>query len=121
VERDLLTSAVQNLLQNAFKFTKTKSTVMLRAYAVADRVKIDVEDRCGGLPPEFAGIMFLPFTQAGTDKSGVGLGLAISRRGVMANKGFLNVDDLPGVGCIFSIDLPRHEWRSGTAATTPLR
>jgi hypothetical protein len=36
----------------------------------------------------------------------VGLGLSISRRGVEANGGKLNVKDVPGSGCIFTIDLP---------------
>jgi signal transduction histidine kinase len=51
--------------------------------------------------------MFLPFTQNGADKSGVGLGLSICRRSVEANNGVLSVRDLPGSGCVFTIDLPR--------------
>ncbi len=47
-DRDLLSSAVGNLLQNAFKFTHQNSSVTLRAYAAADRILIDVEDNCGG-------------------------------------------------------------------------
>jgi hypothetical protein len=38
------------LLDNAFKFTRRKTAVSLRAYAVGDRILIDVEDHCGGLP-----------------------------------------------------------------------
>jgi signal transduction histidine kinase len=53
--------------------------------------------------------MFLPFVQTGDDRSGLGLGLDISRRGVEANNGFLRVRDVPGTGCIFTIDLPRHK------------
>jgi signal transduction histidine kinase len=52
--------------------------------------------------------MFLPFTQGDADKSGVGLGLSICRRCVEANNGILSVRDLPGSGCVFTIDLPRH-------------
>ena len=52
--------------------------------------------------------MFQPFTQAGTDRSGLGLGLSISRRSVTANDGVLRVRDIPGTGCIFTIELPRH-------------
>src|SRR6185369_5655220 len=49
VDRDLLFSAIGNLLQNAFKFSAHKFEVSLNAYAVGNRVLIDVEDSCGGL------------------------------------------------------------------------
>ncbi|MCL1634147.1 HAMP domain-containing histidine kinase [Luteimonas sp. SX5] len=107
-DRDLLLSALGNLLQNAFKFTHAHSEVTLNAYAMADRILIDVEDHCGGLPPGDAEKMFLPFTQSGEDKSGLGLGLSISRRSVEANDGILSVRNIPGTGCVFTIDLPRH-------------
>lgn len=107
-DRDLLLSALGNLLQNAFKFTHAHSEVTLNAYAVADRVLIDVEDNCGGLPTGAADTMFLPFTQGGTDRSGLGLGLSISKRSIEANGGILSVRDVPGTGCVFTIDLPRH-------------
>ena len=69
---------------------------------------IDVKDNCGGLQPGAAEQMFKPFTQRNEDKSGVGLGLSIAKRGVEANGGILSVRDLPGVGCVFTIDLPRY-------------
>ncbi len=109
-DRDLLFSALGNLLQNAFKFTQLRSDVLLRAHAEGDRVLIDVEDHCGGLPPGAAETMFLPFTQNSADKSGLGLGLAICRRSVEANNGILRVRDVPGTGCVFTIDLPRQSW-----------
>jgi signal transduction histidine kinase len=107
-DRQVLAAAVGNLLQNAFKFTHDGTQVTLNAYSSADRILIDVEDHCGGLPPGDAEKMFLPFTQEGEDRSGLGLGLSISRRSVEANKGIISVRNVPGVGCVFTIDLPRH-------------
>jgi signal transduction histidine kinase len=107
-DRELLFSAVHNLLQNAFKFTEQQSDVTLRALACEDRILIEVEDNCGGLGAGVAEKMFIPFTQSGTDRSGLGLGLAICRRSVEANRGVLSVRNLPGSGCVFTIDLPRH-------------
>jgi signal transduction histidine kinase len=104
---EMLAAAVGNLLQNAFKFTKHRTDVRLRAYVHEDRVLIDVEDRCGGLPAGAAERIFLPFAQNGADRSGLGLGLDISRRSIEANDGVLRVRDVPGTGCIFTIDLPR--------------
>lgn len=107
-DRDLLLSAVGNLLQNAFKFTRPHGNVTLNAYAVADRIVIDVEDSCGGLPPGDTETMFKPFMQAGPDRSGLGLGLSISRLSVEVNGGVITVRDVPGSGCVFTIELPRH-------------
>ena len=110
VDRDMLLAALGNLLQNAFKFTKSGTEVSLAVHAVADRILFDVEDHCGGLPPGSAERMLLPFTQLGADKSGLGLGLAICKRSVEANNGILRVRDLPS-GCVFTIDLPRNAVR----------
>jgi signal transduction histidine kinase len=102
------------LLQNAFKFTHSGSEVLLKVYAMAERILIEVEDKCGGLPPGNVETMFLPFAQSGADRSGLGLGLSISRRSVEANLGTLNVRDVPASGCVFTIDLPRHSLVVGT-------
>jgi signal transduction histidine kinase len=107
-DRDLLLSAVGNLLQNAFKVTRSRTEVTLNAYAVADRILIDVEDGCGGLPPGDTERMFKPFIQNAADKTGLGLGLSIARLSVDANGGILSVRNIPGTGCVFTIDLPRH-------------
>jgi signal transduction histidine kinase len=107
-DRDLLFSAVANLLQNAFKFTAHRTEVALNVYATADRIRLDVEDNCGGWPAGDAGRMFRPFAQGTENKSGLGLGLSICRRGVEANHGVLRARNLPGTGCVFTIDLPRH-------------
>jgi signal transduction histidine kinase len=108
VDREMLLAAVGNLLQNAFKFTRRHTEVSINAYAAADRIRIDVEDHCGGLPPGAAEDMFLPFKQSGKDRSGLGLGLTICRRSVEANNGVLSVRDVAGSGCVFTIELPRH-------------
>jgi signal transduction histidine kinase len=106
-DRQMLGSAVSNLLQNAFKFSRLDGTVSLTARAAGDRVLIEVEDQCGGLPDRRAEELFRPFEQRGSDRTGLGLGLSISRRAVQANDGTLGVRNLPGKGCVFTIDLPR--------------
>ncbi len=107
-DRDLLLSALGNLLQNAFKFTRGGSEVTLNAYAIADRILIDVEDSCGGLPPGATETMFKPFTQSSSNRSGLGLGLSIAKRSVEASSGVLSVRNIPGRGCVFTVTLPRH-------------
>lgn len=105
--RDLLLAALANLLHNAFKFTHPHSEVTLNAYALGDRILIDIKDHCGGLPPGNAEKMFTPFTQRGEDKTGLGLGLSIARQSVSADEGLLSVTNMPGIGCTFTISLPR--------------
>jgi len=106
--RELLLGALTNLLQNAFKFTRPHTAVSLNAYADGGgAVFIDVEDHCGGLAPGASEIMFRPFTRSHGDAGGLGLGLTIARETVEAAGGTLNVRDLPGVGCIFTMQLRR--------------
>jgi len=106
-DRSILAATVANLLQNAFKFTRPGTIVTLRGSATADRVLIEVEDECGGLPDGDVDNLFQPFEQRGADRAGVGLGLAISRWGAEANSGRIYARNLPDHGCIFTIDLPR--------------
>jgi signal transduction histidine kinase len=106
--RDLLYSSVMNLLQNAFKFTHLHTEVTLDAYAESDRILLDVKDHCGGLPGGAAEKMFSPFVQNGKNKSGLGLGLSIARRSLESIGGALNVRDEAGIGCVFTISLPRY-------------
>jgi signal transduction histidine kinase len=96
-----------NVLQNAFKFTQPRSTVTLRVAASAERVLIEVQDECGGLPRGDADELFRPFEQRGANRTGIGLGLAYSRWGVEANRGRIYARNLPDVGCVFTVDLPR--------------
>jgi signal transduction histidine kinase len=103
--RGLLSAALGNLLQNAFKFSHAHGKVQLRAVQASGRVLIQVQDSCGGLPPGSAERMFTPFAQRSEDRTGLGLGLSISRKAVEAEGGTLRVQDLPGVGCVFTMDL----------------
>jgi signal transduction histidine kinase len=106
-DRMILTAVVGNLLQNAFKFTRPRSSVTLRVGRNAERVLIEVQDECGGLPERNADDLFKPFEQRSADRTGLGLGLAFSRWGIEANNGRIYARSLPNFGCIFTIDLPR--------------
>jgi signal transduction histidine kinase len=106
-DRQVLAAVVGNLLQNAFKFTRPHTRVTLSVNATAERVLLEVEDECGGLPGGNAEHLFRPFEQRGADRTGLGLGLAFSRLGVEANKGRIYARNLPDRGCVFTVDLPR--------------
>ena len=106
-DHQILASVVANLVQNAFKFTRPRGHITIRAHATDERALIDIEDECGGLPSGKAEDLFRPFEQRSADRTGLGLGLSISQKGVQACGGELRVRDNPGSGCMFTVDLPR--------------
>jgi signal transduction histidine kinase len=107
VDRHVLGTVVMNLLRNAFTFTRPRTTVTLRVLATADRVLLEIQDECGGLPTDDVDAMFRPFAHQSADRTGLGLGLAFSRWAVEANDGRIFARSLPDVGCVFAIELPR--------------
>lgn len=106
--RDLLLGALANLLNNALKFTHVYTEVRLSAYEKDSRILIDIRDQCGGLPSGDVEHLFAPFTQLGDNRTGLGLGLTIARQDIATEGGTLSVMNLPGIGCQFTISLPRY-------------
>jgi signal transduction histidine kinase len=115
-DKQVLSAVVANLLQNAIKFTRPATTVTVRVAPSPDRVLIEIEDECGGLPGGDAAELFRPFEQRGADRTGMGLGLAFSRWGAEANDGLLYARSLPERGCVFTVDLPRQPVSAVAAA-----
>jgi len=105
-DRQFLMSAVSNIVQNALKYTRTRSRVSLRGRRTDDRLVIEVEDACGGLSPGKVGHLLLPFARGTHKRSGIGLGLSIAMRAMVAIGGELRMRNLPGKGCVFIVDLP---------------
>jgi signal transduction histidine kinase len=105
VDRQLVTSALMNLLNNAFKFTPPGRRIVLSTQRAADRVLISVADACGGIP-ETRGDPFQPFGERrGGDRSGLGLGLSLARKAIRAHGGDISVRNIAGEGCVFTIEL----------------
>jgi signal transduction histidine kinase len=105
----LLRAALANLLRNAVKFSRPGGSVEVRARRDKARTVIEVADECGGIPPDKIEAIFDAFTQAGRDRSGFGLGLAIAKQAIEAHDGTLVVQNAPPRGCIFVVDLPGDE------------
>jgi hypothetical protein len=106
VDRKIIASALTNLLTNAVKFTHVGGRVLVRVRAEDDRSVWEVHDECGGLPKDLPTQLFKPFVQAGSDKSGFGLGLMIVKQAANAHHGTARVENDPGSGCRFIIELP---------------
>jgi len=122
---------ISNLLENASKFTPAGGTVWLHAEpymwerrtvgkpAVSQErrrrpltqpnsVKISVSDTGPGIPPEYHLEIFDDFFRLPTSEKieGMGLGLSIARRLVLAMGGKIWVESEPGAGCKFSFIIP---------------
>jgi signal transduction histidine kinase len=106
VDPQLLMSAVMNLLHNAFKNTPSGGQVVLRARAEQDRLLIETQDECGGIPPGKGDLFQVFGDRRGSDRSGLGLGLSIARKAVRAHGGEIRIRNMPGTGCVFIIDVP---------------
>jgi signal transduction histidine kinase len=102
----LLFSAVSNLVQNAIKYTIPGGTIRIRGRVAGNQTIIEVEDQCGGLTVASPGDLFKPFEQQHRSRDGLGLGLTIAQRAIALNDGQIDVENLPGRGCIFRISLP---------------
>lgn len=105
-DRQLLASAVANLVQNALKFTRAGGRVSLSTSRIGAHVHIAVEDECGGLPDHDENGASASSERRVTDRTGLGLGLKISRDAVKADGGDIRVRNMPGKGCVFTIELP---------------
>lgn len=106
-DRPVLAAAIANLLQNAFKFTLPGTRVKLGVTTTMSRVLIEIEDECGGLPSGDTEALLRPFVQKGRDRTGLGLGLSICVKAAKMMAGELHIRDVPGKGCVFTLDLPK--------------
>ncbi len=102
----LTASAVQNLVDNAVKFTDRGEVSFLVEPRAAD-VVFHVRDSCSGIGAEDLRLIFEPFRRGHGGKTGTGLGLAIARHAVEMQGGTIHVESTPDVGCHFWFILPR--------------
>jgi signal transduction histidine kinase len=106
----LLRRAIDNLLDNAGKYSEPGSTVRLLARATADGLQVEVADEGMGIDASDMPHLFTPFFRSDRSRArktgGVGLGLALARRIVMAHGGSLTLESQPGVGTTARITLP---------------
>jgi signal transduction histidine kinase len=113
-DRDKLKHILQNLINNALKFTEEGSITVTARYAVEiDGVEISVVDTGVGIPQSELPIIFQRFRQLDSTRTrshgGVGLGLHIVKTFTELLKGTVRVTSEPGRGSSFTITLPRFD------------
>jgi len=112
-DENLLNKILNNLLNNAIKFTK-KGEVSVKfkklIYNGSDAVEIKVVDTGIGIPKEYHNIIFEDFKQVseglGRSFEGTGLGLTIVRDYVKLLEGKIEVESEPGIGSTFTVTIP---------------
>ncbi len=106
VDPILTRSAIQNLTDNAAKYTD-QGYVEVNVDERPEEFVVHVRDSCEGISMEELRTIFEPFERGTTGKSGTGLGLAIAKRAVQAQGGSIHAESCEASGCHFWITLPK--------------
>ncbi|MBT8241317.1 MAG: hypothetical protein KJN63_08830 [Acidimicrobiia bacterium] len=109
-DRRQLRSAVQNLLDNAIKYSEPGGQISIRAEVREDRVVVSIADEGIGIPAADLDRVFERFYRVDAarrrDRGGTGLGLAIVRHVVINHGGEASATSVEGEGTTFTIELP---------------
>lgn len=109
-DRRLLGLAMQQLLENALKYSPAGSPVGLSLLGATDgSLKISVHNDGSFIPAEERSMIFERYYRGAATAhkaSGTGLGLSVARSAVEAMGGRITVDSAPGLGTTFQITLP---------------
>ncbi|MEO0077492.1 MAG: PAS domain S-box protein [candidate division WOR-3 bacterium] len=104
VDRSSLITVLANLLSNAAQAMDGAGSVCVTAKHSAAAVRISVSDAGPGIRPDDMPRVFEPLFS--TRPLGIGLGLAIARSFVEANRGTINIESQPGKGTSVILTLP---------------
>ena len=104
----LLERVIANLVGNALRYSPAASPPLVTARAAGDRVELCVVDHGMGIPEADRKRVFLPFQRLGGpgDRTGVGLGLVVSRGLAEAMGGTVEPQETPGGGLTMVVSLP---------------
>jgi len=106
-DHDRVLQVLSNLLSNAIRFTRRGGQITLRIQPRDEFVRFSVTDTGTGIPAEQLEMIFERFTQGNRyDRSGLGLGLFISRRIIEAHGGHIWCESTVGVGSTFFFTVP---------------
>jgi two-component system, OmpR family, sensor histidine kinase CpxA len=105
--RELLKRALDNILRNALRFTPEGGRVEVDVLSRSnDLIVIQVKDSGIGVQDDKLDAIFEPFVRASSDRSGAGLGLAIARQAVHANRGTIRALNRVEGGLLIEVSLP---------------
>ena len=112
-DRERVHQVLFNLVDNAVRFTPVGGSVTVSARRRNGSVEVAVTDTGAGIPPEHLPRLFERFYRADPARArgegGTGIGLAIARSVVEAHGGQIRAKSEPGLGSVFTFDLPSAE------------
>ena len=112
-DRQTLTQVLDNVIDNAIKYSPGAQTLTIRGSATGRMVRIDVEDTGIGIPADEQGRVFQKFYRGrAVTTGGTGLGLAIARRVVEDHDGEISIRQREPNGTVVSIAIPFASRRS---------
>ncbi len=101
---------IDNYISNAIKFSPENSVVKISVSLSDGFVRISVKDNGDGVPEDFKGKIFLPFSQADSSSmrkvAGTGLGLTISKRIIDVHGGKVGYYNDKSKGAVFWLEVP---------------
>ena len=109
---ELLTDPVQlelallNLITNSVDAMASGGKLTIRLERVNDRLRLEIEDTGGGIPPELLAHIFDPWVTTKAQGKGSGLGLSIARQVIASHGGTIRAANRSDKGAVFTIDLP---------------
>jgi signal transduction histidine kinase len=101
-----LNQVFMNLVMNACDALEGRGTLTIRSRSAGGSVRLEFEDDGPGIPEEVRGRIFEPFFTTKPVGQGTGLGLSISHGIVERHGGRMSVEQPPGGGALFRIELP---------------
>ncbi|MCJ7512100.1 MAG: ATP-binding protein [Anaerolineales bacterium] len=109
-DRDRLSQVLDNLLDNALRYSPEGSTVTVEIHRQGDECECAVHDRGPGISEEHLPLVFERFYRADASRNrqsgGAGLGLAIAKALILAQGGRITAECPPGDGTILRFFLP---------------
>jgi two-component system, chemotaxis family, sensor kinase Cph1 len=103
-----LTQLFLNLISNAIKFTNKKPMIFINGETIGSRVYIHIQDNGIGIDKTDISKIFEAFSRLNPklEFEGSGIGLTICQKIVSLHHGKISVESTPGIGSVFTIDLP---------------
>ncbi|GAB4310637.1 MAG: hypothetical protein Kow00127_00230 [Bacteroidales bacterium] len=106
----LIKMALENLISNALKFTRTRDEALIRIWMRKNNnyISISIRDNGVGFDPEYSDRLFGVFQRLHPVEKydGNGIGLANVQRIIHRHGGKVAAEGLPGEGAVFTIELP---------------
>lgn len=110
IDTDKMTQVLDNILNNAIKYSPNGGQITVRVKTTENRLIIAIEDQGLGIPKKDLPLIFDRFYRVDKARSraqgGTGLGLSIAKEIVKQHKGFIWAKSSDGQGSIFTIVLP---------------